>query len=262
MDRIITLTTDFGLKDPYVGAMKGAILSVNPRAVIVDISHMVEPGNILEGAFVLSGACGLFPDGTIHVAVVDPGVGGERKPVAVEAGRHLFVGPDNGLLSLVAREAGFRGAVELKDGSYFRREVSSTFHGRDIFGPVAAHLSLGARTGSLGPALERISALEMPRPVVAEDGIRGEVIYVDSFGNLITNIRSEDLSAFIAPSVEVVIKDTGLKGLKRTYSTAEKGRPLALMGSSGLLEIAVNSGSAAKGLSAGIGEAVLVRALR
>ena len=263
MNRIVTLTTDFGLKDPSVGAMKGAMLSAAPGMTIVDITHLVSPGNILEGAFILLEACRYFPRGTVHAGVVDPGVGGERKPILVETEDYLFVGPDNGMLSLVARTLGMKRAIELTEKRFFLPEVSSTFHGRDIFGPVAAHLATGAAPDAFGRELGRIRALDIPRPAAEEDGVSGEVIYVDSFGNLITNIRKEeiDLLGGVA-GCEVFINGTALRGVRKTYGMAATGAALALMGSSGYLEVAVNSGSATSALKAGVGEKVKVRPIR
>lgn len=262
MRRIVTLTTDFGLKDPYVGAMKGAMLSIAPGITIVDITHLVSPGNILEGALILLQACRYFPKGTVHVGVVDPGVGSERKPLLVETEDHLFVGPDNGLFSLAARSLGMKRAIELTNKKFFLQEVSSTFHGRDIFGPVAASVAFGADPKELGPELGKIRALDIPGLERDEGGLEGEVIYVDSFGNLITNIRREDVDALGAAGCEVSIAGVSLNGIKKTYSVEEKGAPLALIGSSGYLEVAVNSGSAADFFKAGVGEKARVRRRR
>lgn len=262
MERIITLTTDFGLKDPYQGAMKGAILSVNPGARIVDITHLVRPGDVLEGAFVLLGASRYFPEKTIHVAVVDPGVGSDRKPILVETRRFFYIGPDNGLLSPSVREDGILRAFELKNRDFFRDEVASTFHGRDIFGPVAAHLSLGAEPGGMGQALEKILALDLPRTLPEADGLRGEVVYIDTFGNLVTNIRREELSALDGSAFEVTVGNAALTGIRKTYGMVEKGATAALIGSTGYLEVAVNCGSAAEALGARVGDSVSVRSLK
>ena len=262
MNRIVTLTTDFGLKDPYAGAMKGAMLSAAPDMTIVDITHLVSPGNILEGAFILLEAYRYFPRGTVHVGVVDPGVGGERKPILVEAGDYLFVGPDNGLFSLAARILGMKRAIELTEKRFFLPEVSSTFHGRDIFGPVAAHLATGTAPDAFGAELGKIRALDIPRPATEEDGVSGEVIYEDSFGNLITNIRKQDIEPLSNAGCEVLINGASLKGVRKTYAVAAIGAALALIGSSGYLEVAVNSGSATGELKAGVGEKVKVRPIR
>lgn len=256
---LITLTTDFGLKDPYQSAMKGAILSVNPDARIVDITHLVSPGNIVEGAFVLLASYAYFPDGTVHAGVVDPGVGGMRRPILVETERFLFVGPDNGLFSLVLRNERVKRVVHLAEEKYFRKEVSNTFHGRDIFGPVAAHLSLGVSPSEFGPEIHDILEISLPRPSVDLGVITGEVIYIDSFGNIITNIeRGDALSSGEDPEVE--LNNKVIEGLKRTYSEVTGGSALALISSSGFLEIAVNGGDAARLFNAQTGDKVILRA--
>jgi S-adenosylmethionine hydrolase len=261
MNRIVTLTTDFGLKDPYAGAMKGAMLSAVPAITIVDITHLVSPGNILEGAFILNEACRYFPRGTVHVGVVDPGVGGKRKPILLETQDYFFVGPDNGLLSLAARSLGMIRAIELIDERFFLPEVSGTFHGRDIFGPVAASLASGVSVERFGRELGRIEALDIPGTATADGVIEGEVIYVDSFGNLITNITKEEIASF-AGTPEVLINGVAIDGVKNTYEAAKKGGLLALIGSSGHLEVAVNTGSAEGALKSGVGEKVKVRPKR
>lgn len=256
---LITLTTDFGLKDPYQGAMKGAILSVNPEARVIDITHLVSPGDIVEGAFVLLESYGFFPDGTVHVAVVDPGVGGMRRPMLVETERFLFVGPDNGLFSLVLRNEKVKRVVQLTEERYFRKEVSNTFHGRDIFGPVAAHLSLGVSPSAFGPEITDILEISLPKPSLEMGVITGEVIYIDSFGNIITNINRGDALSF-GGDAAVELNNKGIEGLKRTYSEVTGGSALALISSSGFLEIAVNGGDAARLFNAQVGDKVLLRA--
>ncbi len=260
MGKIITFTTDFGLKDPYQGAMKGAVLSINPRSSLVDITHLVTAGGILEGAFILLESYSYFPEGTIHVAVVDPGVGGERKGVVVETDRYFFVGPDNGLLSLAAANENVKRVVELTERPFFRDTVSDTFHGRDIFAPVAAHLSLGTNPGAFGLETDALASVEIPLPVKKRRSTIGAVIYVDTFGNLITNIRKEDLPA--GPDMlKVTLNGHTVTGLKSTYSMASAGEALALVSSSGHLEIAVNSGSASKHFSAAAGARVVIEPL-
>lgn len=255
---IITLTTDFGLKDPYQGAMKGAILSVNPKARIFDITHLVSAGGIIEGALIMSAACRFFPAGTIHVGVVDPGVGGFRRAILVETERYVFVGPDNGLLSLALEGENIKRAIELTDKRYFLSEVSNTFHGRDIFGPVAAHLTLGVSPALFGPPFERPASVSLPQPSVRGGVVNGVVIYADSFGNLITNIK-RDLLGRGREDAEVSVKGAVIKGIKKTYSSAPEGALVALFGSSGFLEIAVNNGSAAAKLGAAAQDGVTVR---
>lgn len=262
MKKIITLTTDFGLKDPYVGALKGAVLSINPRVEIIDITHLITPGNIIEGAFVLKDAFGFFPKGTIHVGVVDPGVGGVRKPILIETERYLFVGPDNGLFTQALEKEKVLRIVHLTKKEFFLKDVSNTFHGRDIFGPVASHLSLGVPPGSLGGSIENITELTLPKAQKEEGALKGEVIYIDSFGNLMTNIRKDDISSYKERALEVTVMGKNIGGIKKTYADAEKGALVALFGSSNCLEIAVNSGSASKVLGASVGERVVLRVVK
>ena len=267
---IITLTTDFGLQDPYVAAMKGAILTINPTARLVDVSHTIRPQAIDQAVFVLAAAWPYFPPGAIHVAVVDPAVGSQRRALALRAGTATFVGPDNGVLSAalpddvraaaggspapVGLPAGYR-AVFLTNERFFRAPVSSTFHGRDVFGPVAAHLSLGVALEDLGEPIERVVALPPFRAQRQPDGsLRGRVLHIDAFGNLITDVRVEDL-----PSGNAVIEvaDRTVEGVSATY---EPGADLrAVTGSSGYLEIAAPGGSAAAVLKADLGLTVVVR---
>ncbi|MBI5642369.1 MAG: SAM-dependent chlorinase/fluorinase [Deltaproteobacteria bacterium] len=257
MDRIITLTTDFGLKDPYQGAMKGAILSINPKASIIDITHLISPGNIMEGAFILLEAYSFFPVNTIHVGVVDPGVGGERKPLLIETEKYVFVGPDNGLFSLIARNERVKRVIHLTESRYFLSEISSTFHGRDIFGPVAAHLSLDVTPPLFGKEIKKANEIDLPHPEKKGGAITGEVVYVDSFGNLITNITGDDILE-LGRDIEVGINGHGVKGLKRTYSDGPVGEAVSVISSGGLLEIAVNSGAASERLKASVGDKVTV----
>ena len=259
MQRIITLTTDFGLRDPYQGAMKGAILSINPAATIIDISHLVASANVLEGAFVMRFACPYFHEGSIHVGVVDPGVGSERKAILIETGRYFFIGPDNGLLTLAANDDCVKRVIALENRRYFREEVSDTFHGRDIFGPVAAYLSRGIDPLEFGRPLDAASELGVPGPHIDGSEVRGEVIYIDSFGNAVTNILGEEIRNGV--DFEISLKGVVLDGVKRTYSMAEKGSPLALVGSTGYLEIAVNQGNAARALGLSVGDRVTMRQL-
>lgn len=267
---IITLTTDFGLADPYVASMKGAILSLNPQAVIVDVSHSVRRQRIQHGAFLLETALPYFPPGAIHLAVVDPGVGTERVAIALQTPSGSFVGPDNGVLSAAlsgeirnrASEAGGPVrlphdlvAVALINPRYHRQPVSDTFHGRDIFAPAAAYLSSGVPLSDLGEAVDEITVLPPFRARRGSDGsLAGRVIHVDTFGNLISDVRGDDL-----PSRQVTVEICGrrIAGVQRTYA---EGQGLgALVGSSGFLEIALESGSAAVELGADIGEPVVIR---
>ncbi|MCX7886113.1 MAG: SAM-dependent chlorinase/fluorinase [Verrucomicrobiae bacterium] len=250
----ITLLTDFGTTDAYVGIMKGVIATINPKANVVDLTHAIEPQNVSGAAFVLASAYTYFPKGTIHVAVVDPGVGSNRKIVCMKTARHLFLAPDNGLLTLVADRETPTLVVEVRERKYFLPHVSQTFHGRDVFAPVAAHLSLGLNPTNLGPRLRDLARLDFPRPVRTRNGWRGEVIRVDRFGNLITNIPA----AMIAGQKHVTVR-IGRKyihGLRQSYAEAAPHELLAIIGSAGFLEISVNLGSAADTLRVGNGASV------
>jgi S-adenosylmethionine hydrolase len=251
---IITLLSDFGLADPYVGMMKGAVLSVNPAATLVDLTHEVPPQDVATGAFLLAHAAAYFPPGTIHLAVVDPGVGSRRRPIAVAADDQFFVGPDNGLVSLALRARRRRRAVVLRDVRYFRRERSRTFHGRDLFAPVAAHLSLGVALGALGPPAGRLVTLPWPRPRTRGRRIHGAILLVDRYGNLITNIEHRQLGA----RALIVAGQHRWPRVVDAYADVAPGEPLALINSYGLLELAVRDGSAAERLSLGRGDPVIV----
>ncbi|MDY6879536.1 MAG: SAM-dependent chlorinase/fluorinase [Desulfatiglans sp.] len=247
---IITLTTDFGLTDPYLGAMKGAILTINQRARLVDISHQVKQGHVFRGASVLREAYPYFPKGSIHVAVVDPGVGGNRRPIALKADDHFFVGPDNGIFWPVIEKHGDVRIVHLTEAEFFLPDLSRTFHGRDIFAPVAAHLSRGADLLRMGPLIDDPVQLELPTVKRKGDILTGQIIRVDHFGNLITNIYEKDLKGFLRgahPSVGV--RNERIDGLCQKYSDVDEGEMLVLIGSSGYLEIGVNLGRACDRLS-------------
>jgi len=242
---IVTLTTDFGLRDPYVGVMKGVILSINPEARIIDISHQLKAGAISQASTLIQEAYPFFPEGTIHVAVVDPGVGGDRRPILINIQTHFFVGPDNGIFWPVIKSHGHRKIVHLTENRYFLPQVSHTFHGRDIFAPVAAHLSRGADPLEMGPIINDPVPFEFQTPQRSGDILLGQVIRVDHFGNLITNIQRKQFEQFLGPG-RPVIKAGQLKveGLSKTYGQALAGEALALIGSSDCLEIAVNLGRA------------------
>jgi S-adenosyl-L-methionine hydrolase (adenosine-forming) len=249
---VITLTTDFGTRDWFVGTMKGVILGIQPGATVVDITHEVRAGNIREGAFALAAAWHFFPKGTVHVAVVDPGVGSARRAIAVQTGDHWFVGPDNGVLSWALAKEKIRAIHALENEAYFLNPVSQTFHGRDIFAPVAAHLSRGVPIRKLGPALNDFVPLDWPAPSKVRGGIQGEVVYIDRFGNAITNLGSEDVRS-AASVIWKVGSRRRLCPIKPFYQAAPRGSPLALVGSSGFLEIAVNGGSAENVLGVKVG---------
>jgi len=242
---IITLSTDFGEHDPYAGMIKGVILSINPAARIVDITHGISPGSIPEGGAIIKQAYPYFPSGTVHVGVVDPGVGGERRPIAVSSKDHFFVGPDNGIFWPIIAADPLADVIHLTEKRYWMDAVSSTFHGRDIFAPVAACLSRGIDPYLLGEKIDDPVALGYPLVRRERDRLVGEVIRVDHFGNLITNVTAEDLRDFLSSEdLKVTIGGLALMGIHTTYGDASEGEPLALIGSSNLLEIAVNRGSA------------------
>ena len=254
--QLITLTTDFGLRDWFVGTMKGVILGLAPRTAIVDITHEIPAGDIRAGAFALAASCRFFPKGTAHVAVVDPGVGGTRKAVAVQTAKYFFVGPDNGVLSFALAREKIKSVRRLENENYFLQSVSNTFHGRDIFAPVAAHLCRGTPIHKLGPAQKDYARLTWPGPRLRRNRFDGEVMFIDRFGNAITNIENADLG-----------RRSGLgifQGRKRLcpigefYQSEPTGKAVAVPGSSGFLEIAVNGDSAARRFGLKVGSKVRV----
>jgi len=243
---VVTLLTDFGLEDPYVCMLKGVILSVNPAARIIDISHHVRPGAVGLAARMLQETYPYFPDGTVHLAVVDPGVGTDRRGIVLVARSHLFVGPDNGIFSPIMEECQEALVIHLSKARYFLRHVSDTFHGRDIFAPVAGHLSQGVDPLDMGPLICDPIHLKFPAPYRKGGSLYGRVVQVDHFGNLITNIRRTDIEEF-SEGGSVIVRLGGLRieGIQRTYAQTSPGAILALFGGSGYLEIAVNRGRAA-----------------
>ena len=264
----ICFLSDFGLKDGYVGVVKGVVLSIQPAVQVIDLSHAVPPGDIRAGAFILMTSVPYFPEGTIHLAVVDPGVGTERAGVAVKAGAYHFVGPDNGVLSWALRQldteqqlveqagtlhlpAGMS-AVQLAESRFWRPTLSATFHGRDVFGPVAAHLAAGVPMAELGPSIQSIRAVPFPMPVRSGGELRGEVIHVDHFGNLITNLRP----AHVPPRAAIRVGGRSLAGLSPHYQQVDQ--LIALVDSSGLIEVAAPNGSAARLLGLDVGAIVTV----
>lgn len=268
MAAIITLTTDFGLTDSYVAQMKGVILGINPGVRIVDVSHQIAPQNIREAAFVLSTVQSSFPKGTIHLVVVDPGVGTKRGAIILRTPNADFVAPDNGVLSYIIHQISNQSAkqhqiksdlrleaVAITNSQYFRSPVSNTFHGRDIFAPVAAHLSLGVPLKSFGKSVTTIEILPLPTPFLAPDGsLTGEIIHVDGFGNLITNIKEEDLPQ---KTLTINIGKKTIPGLSSSY--AEEEKLLAIINSNGYLEISVKEGNASTYLHVGVGGEVKVK---
>jgi S-adenosyl-L-methionine hydrolase (adenosine-forming) len=250
---ILTLTTDFGSDGPYVAAMKGIILGLAPGTQLVDVSHSIAPQNILEGAFVLAGIIDAFPAGTLHLAVIDPGVGTDRRMIAALVADQWFVLPDNGLLSGVLQGRTPVGIWEITNPTIRARVVSSTFHGRDIMAPAAAHLLRGGDPADLGPELDKIVVLTNFAPRDDPQGLVGEVIFRDAFGNLITNVHHDRLGA---DAWTIEIAGHRIDEFCRTYGDRPAGTLVALAGSTGWIEIAVVNGDAARNLSAGPGTTV------
>lgn len=263
---IITLLTDFGERDGYVGAMKGVILGITPHVSLVDISHDIPPQDIPSAAYVLWSTYRFFPPDTVHLVVVDPGVGTERRPIAVQTRHGRFVAPDNGVLGYVLEQEGEWQAVHLTERRFWRPEVSMTFHGRDVFAPAAAHLAAGVPLHELGPAIT--DPAPMPFPLVRrldETRCQARLVYIDRFGNCVTNLPAEyplagRPAASWGPALSARLGDHFIHGLYPTYAAVAPGQPLLLVGSSGLVEIAVREGNAAERFQACIGEEVLFRA--
>jgi hypothetical protein len=268
---VITLLTDFGTKDYFVGAMKGALLSVNPKANVIDITHEIPPQDIRSAAFTLANYYKNFPRGTIHVCVVDPGVGSARRAILGETADYFFIAPDNGLLSFVFDELergentpplspelsprGFR-VFELANEKYFAAAVSRTFHGRDVFAPVAGHLSGGTEPEKFGVEIEDFIRFETPRPRNLSAGeTAAEIIHVDYFGNLVTNLKAEDLPA----KFFLEVNETRIEKHQKFYAEAEKGEIFSILGSAGFLEIVAFQDSAERLLKAGAHQKILLQ---
>ena len=250
----IAMLTDFGTRDYYVGAMKGVILNIDPRAVIVDLTHEIEPQNINAAAFILRACYRDFPAGTVFLCVVDPGVGSDRRRIIVESNGYFFVGPDNGLFSFVLNSES--AVCSIENDRFFHKPVSKTFHGRDIFAPVAAHLSNGVARGEFGPRINNPARLpNVDLRQIGDDEFEATIIHIDRFGNLISSIPAE----FAARPFELVIGNTRVTECHKTYAEAEPYKPFAIAGSAGFIEISVNSGSAAKLLGATVGSTVTIR---
>ena len=254
---IISLLSDFGNKDPYVAEMKAVILSINPQARIVDITHEIGKFDIRMGAYVLASAAPYFPPNTVHVAVVDPGVGTKRRPIIAETSRNLYVGPDNGLLMLAAHKEHIKNIYTIDNPKYMLSDVSKTFHGRDIFAPAAAHLTRGNKPSDFGPAIRDYILPEFAKPHARNGELRGEILHIDDFGNIISNITSEDLEKMGLKGNSLLVR-LGNKTLSMRFCSAygevPAGTPLALIGSSNFLEVAVNQRSASGIFKAKVGE--------
>jgi S-adenosylmethionine hydrolase len=261
MSAIITLTTDYGGKDAFAASMKGVILRINPQANIVDISNEISPQDIWEAAYTLRSAYSYFPKGTVHLAVVDPGVGSGRRPIIVVTESYYFVGPDNGLFTLVYKEAERIRVHHITSAHYFSPKPGPTFHGRDVFAPVAGWLTKGIASGNFGDEITDFVKLNIPVPKTSSNGIEGHIVHIDRYGNIITNITYEDIKSFIPEGVDLGSASVGfsgkeIKGLKKYYAEAAPGAPGAIINSSGVLEIFMYKQNARTALSLKRGEAV------
>lgn len=244
MRNVITLTTDFGLQDYYVSAMKAVILGIAPDVRLVDISHDIPSQDIMAGSWILRNSAMLFPSGTVHAVVVDPGVGTDRNPVALKIQDQYFVGPDNGIFSPLTEERDFK-AVRLSNNKYWREKPSTTFHGRDIFAPVAAHISCGTELEELGDPIDELVTYRWTVPIADKDGLQGMVIHIDKFGNLVTNLSQSMIDEVIdKKNVKIYLGNTILDEIVTTFGSVPEGEPAAFIGSSGMLEVGINKGSA------------------
>lgn len=258
--KLITLMTDFGLRDGYEGIMKGVIYRIAPEARIVDISHLIQPQNVLEGSLVWNRSCAFFPDGTVHVGVVDPGVGTQRRPIAARIGRHLFVCPDNGLITPLLEQAERSGEdveiVHLNQPRFWLPQVSNVFHGRDIFAPAAAHLANGVPLSEIGAPISDPVRRPIPQPEALAGGCRGQVVTIDHFGNLGTNIGQE----WVSERRELHVRTGGrvISGLSKTFGEKAAGEMVALIDSDGCLAVAMVNGDAASALGVKPGDPVEV----
>jgi hypothetical protein len=257
---IITLTTDFGLRDPYVAEMKAVILNISPEAVIVDVSHQIEKFNVKMGAYILASSAPYFPKGTIHVAVVDPGVGSKRHPILIQSKREFFIGPDNGLLALASTKLGIEHIYQISNKRFMLPEISSTFHGRDMFAPAAAYLASGIAPKEFGLEIRKIAMPRFAKIVKRRNLLIGEVLHVDDFGNVITNLGEPEVKQLGAKAnIDFKLKNRRLKlKLCKTYSDVKPQEPLAIIGSHNLLEISINQGNAAEAFSIKEGDKIAI----
>lgn len=290
--RVITLLTDFGYQDAYVGIMKGVIAGINPLASIIDICHNVPPQDIFSGAYLLYTAYKYFPKDTIHVAIVDPGVGSKRDIICIKTKDYFFLVPNNGLLSSIVQEEKPKGIFRVTNNKYFLPTTSDTFHGRDVFAPVAAHLSLGIKPQLFGIKINQLALLDIPKPTSKKTGLlEGQIIYIDRFGNLITNIKREHIAQYSlnqtqnkdqwsedrsqtsdtlkktskkkiplpCNTIETTIGKKKITGLYKTYTDAKPGEPLVLVGSAGFLEVSVNQGNAREYFTVDKGSKIIIK---
>ena len=263
---VITLLTDFGLQDEYVGVMKGVILSINSGVQLVDITHALTRHDVVQAALVVKSTFSYFPTNSIHLIVVDPGVGGKRKVLCCKRDGHFFIAPDNGALSLVIQDGNIDALRAVTNQAYFLKPVSHTFHGRDIFAPVAAHLSKGLDMSRLGQEIgpSDVVTLDLPAPFLsARNALVGKILSIDAFGNLVTNIDQETLMRFGSgqrlEDVVITLGRSKIRGVSTSYDSAKAGSPVAVFGSRKLLEIAVNQADARTYFKAGLGQTIRVK---
>jgi S-adenosylmethionine hydrolase len=261
---VVTLITDFGLAGPYVGTMKGVMININPLVRLVDITHDITSHDVLEAALILQASYRFFPGGSVHLVVVDPTVGSERRPILVITDRYSFIGPDNGVLSPAFIDPTFQNCIELTAKRYFLDEIGSTFHGRDIFGPVAAWLSKGVEPESFGEEIKDYVQIPLPEAHFVDDAVEGRIIYIDHFGNLVSNITYRMIETLQARTgsqrVTINIAGRTVKKILRSYETGSATEPNAIINSWGNLEIFVKRSSACSKLSVRRGEPVVVKA--
>jgi S-adenosylmethionine hydrolase len=256
--KIITLTTDFDLRDPYVAEMKAVILKISPDAKIVDITHEIEKFNKRMGAYILAAACPYFQKGTIHMAVIDPGVGTEREAILIQTKNGYFIGPDNGVLALAAKGQGIEHIYRIGNPKFMLPKISNTFHGRDIFAPAAAHLANGTPPSEFGPEIHKIVMPKYAEIAKRRNTLTGEIMRIDGFGNIITNLREKHCELMgIKKTVKIKLKNTRLElKLCKAYSEVKARQPLAIIGSHNFLEISINQGNAAENFQTRVGDKV------
>lgn len=256
---VITMISDFGLHDHYVGTMKGVMLRIHPEARLIDVTHQITVQDVLEASLVLDGGYRYFPAGTVHLVVVDPGVGSGRRPILVAGSEHLFVGPDNGTFTTIIESDPAARVFEIVERRFLLPNISDTFHGRDVFAPVAAFLARGVAPEEFGPQITDPCRLSLPVPRIWGDQIRGEVIHIDSFGNIVSNITRADFERAVGTKrFRILVNGKVIDRIHRTYADQERGQALALFGSNDLLEIAIAEGRAERRVGAGKGDTVLV----
>jgi len=255
---LITLTTDFGHRDPFVGIMKGVLAGINPDAQVIDLTHGIPPQDVMAAALALRHSIAYFPRGSIHVVVVDPGVGGARRPLLIESAGNYFIGPDNGVLSLSITEP--KAIFQLSNPDYHLKPISMTFHGRDIFAPAAAHLSMGVAPSAFGAKLASFITLRIPQVTRSQNRLEGEVVYIDGFGNLFTNIDERDLTGLPLGKLVIGVGACVIRGLAPSYDAVKANELTALVNSWGMLEIAAYKGNAQQNCGVKVGDKVVLSA--